>query len=79
MKNVLLYLFIFAFRSKLIAFVSGSELVKSIKITTDDHKPKFKKSVWTQNPESPNAFEENELGTNDNDQNYSTLSNEVDM
>lgn len=53
--------------------------MNSIKITTEDHKPKFKKSVWTQNPESPITFEENELLTNDNDQNYSSISNEVDM
>lgn len=53
--------------------------MKSITIVTEEHKPKCKKSAWTQNPESPITFEENDPVNNDNDQNYSAVSNEVDM
>lgn len=58
---------------------TGSDLVKSITITTEEHKPKFKKTAWTQNPENTVTFEENDPVNYDNDQNYSALSNEVDM
>ncbi|XKL60564.1 hypothetical protein PGB90_007621 [Kerria lacca] len=57
----------------------GSASIKSITICAEEHKPKFKKSSWTQNPGSPVPFEENDPISNDNDQNYSALSNEVDM
>ncbi|XP_065211465.1 cell division cycle protein 16 homolog [Planococcus citri] len=58
----------------------GSELVESIKITSEEHKPKFKKTAWTQNPESSVvSFEENDPMNNDNDQNYSALSIDTDM
>lgn len=57
----------------------GSDLIKTIAINTDDPKPKTKKSAWTQNPESPVTFEENDPINADNDQNFSTISNEVEM
>ena len=54
--------------------------MESIKITSEEHKPKFKKTAWTQNPESPIvSFEENDPMNNDNDQNYSALSIDTDM
>lgn len=59
---------------------SGSDSIKTIAISNDDPKPKTtKKSAWTQNPESPVTFEENDPINADNDQNFSTISNEVEM
>ncbi|KAK7576605.1 hypothetical protein V9T40_012891 [Parthenolecanium corni] len=52
----------------------GSDSIKTIAISNDDPKPKTtKKSAWTQNPESPVTFEENDPINADNDQNFSTI------
>ncbi len=73
-KHIELIIFIFT------NFYAGSDSIKSITISNEDAKPRLKKSTWTQKPESPEAqFEENDPMNNDNDQNYSAVSNEIEM